>query len=83
MTFDDEPKGGRAIKKYELMATNYAAAINQLAESRYFDDAVKAAREKDKTALRKACINAGISEEMAEKMSVVAIDSSAIAAMCW
>ncbi len=65
------------------MATNYAAAINQLVESKYFNDAVKAAKAKDRAALKVAIINAGISEEMAEKMSALAIDGSAVAVLCW
>ena len=81
--FDGEQREGRIVKKLEDTATNYATAINQLVESKYFNDAVKAAKARDKAALKAAILSAGISEEMAEKMSALALDGSAVAVMCW
>jgi hypothetical protein len=71
------------MKKLQEEAINYAAAIHQVVESKYFNDAVKAARAKDRDALKTACMNAGVTEEIAEKLAALALDGSAVAIMCW
>lgn len=65
------------------MAKDYAEAINQVQQSAFFPEVMAAARARDVGALKEAIMKAGISDEMADKMSKTALEGSAVAAMCW